>query len=64
MKIPEDKKYIPTTKVKEVLKISDCSVMHLRISGELKFTKKGNSYLYLIEDVEKLVNIKIKKSNI
>jgi len=60
MKTTEDEKYIPTKEVKEMLKVNDCSVMHLRTSGELRFSKKGNSYLYLIKDVERLVNIKIK----
>ena len=47
------KDYIPTKDVKEILKIQDCDVMHLRLSGKIKFIKKGNGFFYLRSDVEK-----------
>ena len=28
------------------LKVSSCELMHLRVSGKLRFMKKGNSYFY------------------
>ena len=60
MKKDDDNKHVSTKTVKEMLKLSDCSVMHLRTSGKVRFSRKGNSYLYLLEDVEKLVGIGIK----
>lgn len=50
----ENKKYLTTTEVKKILKISDCEVMHLRQSGKVSFTKKGNAYLYLEKDIIKI----------
>ena len=50
-----ENKFLPTGKVKELLKISDCDVMHLRVSDEIRFEKRGNAYWYLRTDVEKLI---------
>ncbi len=35
---------------KQLLNISDCKLMHMRVSGELKFVKKGNAFLYQLHD--------------
>ena len=35
---------------KKLLNVSDCELMHMRISGELKFVKKGNAFLYQLHD--------------
>ncbi|MFT5757820.1 MAG: hypothetical protein ACI9LM_002556 [Alteromonadaceae bacterium] len=35
---------------KKLLSISDCELMHMRVSGELKFVKKGNAFLYKLHD--------------
>tara|TARA_R110001583_G_scaffold154593_2_gene306298 strand:- start:8681 stop:9373 length:693 start_codon:yes stop_codon:yes gene_type:complete len=35
---------------KQLLSISDCELMHMRVSGELKFEKKGNTFLYQLHD--------------
>ena len=39
-------KTITSKEAKRLLKVSDCELMHLRTSGKVKATKKGNSYLY------------------
>jgi hypothetical protein len=44
-------KYLTSQEAKKVLKIQDCDLAHIRNSGKLKFTKKGNSYLYFKESV-------------
>ncbi|MEQ8584071.1 MAG: hypothetical protein RIC30_15145 [Marinoscillum sp.] len=44
----------PSLKSKEVqkaLKISSCDLMHMRMAGKLRYTKKGNAYLYDAGDV-------------
>lgn len=35
---------------KKLLQVSDCELMHMRVSGELNFVKKGNSFLYKLHD--------------
>ena len=35
---------------KQLLDVSDCELMHMRVSGELKFVKKGNAFLYQLHD--------------
>lgn len=35
---------------KQLLGVSDCELMHLRVSGKLRFVKKGNSFLYQLDD--------------
>ena len=55
MKKIDEKMYVSTKEVKDKLKVNGCSVMHLRTEGKLRFKKRGNAYLYLIEDVQKLV---------
>lgn len=47
-------KFISTSsETKKKLKISDCKLMHLREEGILRYTKKGNSFLYNNNDIEK-----------
>jgi len=41
---------------KKLLGISDCKLMHMRVSGELKFVKKGNAFLYKLHDKHLLLN--------
>ena len=50
--------FYTSKEVKSALKIKDCDLAHIRNSGNLQFTKKGNSYLYLMESIDKY---KIKK---
>jgi hypothetical protein len=41
---PQD--YLTSKEVEKELKISSCSLAHLRQGGGLKFIKKGNAFLY------------------
>lgn len=45
--------FLTSKEAKAMLKVQDCDLAHIRNSGKLKFTKKGNSYLYLKESIEK-----------
>lgn len=49
-------KYLTSKEAKKELKVQDCELAHIRNSGNLQFTKKGNSYLYLKESIEKYKN--------
>jgi hypothetical protein len=35
---------------KQLLGVSDCELMHMRVSGELKFVKKGSAFLYQLHN--------------
>jgi hypothetical protein len=54
------KDYMPTKEVKSTLKVQDCDVMHLRQTGKIQSTKKGNAFWYLRDDVERLARDKDK----
>lgn len=41
-----EQNWLSSTKIKSLLKISGCELMHRRESGELEFKKVGNAYLY------------------
>lgn len=45
--------YLTSQEAKKELKVQDCDLAHISNSGKLQFTKKGNSYLYLKESIEK-----------
>jgi len=51
-------KYLTSKEAKKELKVQDCDLAHIRNSGKLQFTKKGNSYLYLKESIEEFKNKK------
>lgn len=38
--------------IKKKLKISDCGLMHLRMSGEIEFMKIGNAFFYSTEKIK------------
>lgn len=42
-------KELTSSEIKKLLKLSDCQLMHLRVSGKLPFKKKGNRYIYFID---------------
>ena len=46
-------KYLTSKEAKKELKVQDCELAHIRNSGDLQFTKKGNSFMYLKESIEK-----------
>jgi hypothetical protein len=57
-------KYLTSNEAKEKLKIQDCDLAHIRNSGNLQYIKKGNSYLYLVESVEKFKQNRVKEKQI
>jgi hypothetical protein len=40
--------WLTSKQTQKLLNISSCELMHLRVSGKLKFKKQGNAFLYLI----------------
>lgn len=51
----EEQKYLTSKEAKVVLKVQDCDLMHLRTSGKLRFTKKGNAFMYLRKSIEEFL---------
>jgi hypothetical protein len=45
----ETKIWYTSKETKVLLKINDCQLMHIRLRGEIKFKKVGNTYYYLIK---------------
>jgi hypothetical protein len=46
------KEYLNSKEAKTFLKVQDCDLAHIRLAGKLKYTKKGNSYLYHKDSIE------------
>lgn len=46
---------------KKILGISDCELMHMRVSGKLNFVKKGNTFLYELQEKQFLLKHPISK---
>lgn len=46
----KNEKYISSKEMRKALKVSSCELMHLRTKGKLAYVKKGNAYLYKIND--------------
>jgi hypothetical protein len=44
--------FYSSKEVKKILKIKDCDLAHIRNSGKLLFTKKGNAFMYSKESVD------------
>ncbi len=44
--------YLTSKEAKKELKIQDCDLAHIRNLGNLTYTKKGNSYLYLKKSID------------
>lgn len=42
----DKERYLSSKETMKKLKVSSCDLMHLRVSGKLKFIKKGNAYFY------------------
>lgn len=53
----EENKWLTSKETKDLAKIKDCDLMHYRLSGKLKFKKKGNAFLYEKVDVLKINTI-------
>ncbi|RVT45632.1 DNA-binding protein [Rheinheimera sediminis] len=45
---PKISSWLTSNEVKQILKISDCHLMHLRLTGKLEFIKEGRRYFYLL----------------
>jgi hypothetical protein len=43
--------WLKSKEVMKALKIRACDLMHLRESGKLEFTKRGNAFLYSAKSV-------------
>lgn len=54
-------KYLSSKEAKAVLRVQDCDLTHIRNSGKLKFTKRGNAFLYSIESINDLIKINKQK---
>lgn len=46
--------FLTSKETKVELKVQDCDLAHIRNTGKLQFTKKGNAYLYSKESIERL----------
>ncbi|NJB35315.1 hypothetical protein [Croceivirga sp. JEA036] len=46
--------WVSSKEAQRHFKIKGCDLMHHRVSGKLTFQKKGNTYLYLVADLDKL----------
>lgn len=54
--VPEKpKEWIKSAEVRKLLKISSGTLINLRISGQLKFSKVGGTYYYRYPDLVKLI---------
>jgi hypothetical protein len=47
----EEKNYLKSKEARKELRISDCDLAHMRLEGKLRFTKKGNAFMYLKDDI-------------
>jgi hypothetical protein len=47
-----DSTWLTSKEVQELLKISGCELMYLRVSGKLKFKKQGNAYYYQVNQTK------------
>lgn len=52
----EQKSWLRSSEVKELLKISTGTLQNLRINGNLTFTRVGGTLYYKYEDIEKMLN--------
>jgi len=46
--------WLSSDETRKQLRISSCELMHLRESGHLSFTKRGNAFLYSAGEVVRL----------
>ncbi len=47
--IETNNSWLTSKETQKLLKISSCELMHLRVSGKLKFKKQGNAYYYQVK---------------
>ncbi|WP_375180833.1 helix-turn-helix domain-containing protein [Chryseobacterium sp.] len=58
IKSSENKSWLRSTEVKELLKISTGTLQKLRINGTLSYTRVGGTLYYKHADIERLLNSK------
>lgn len=58
IKVSEQKLWLRSSEVKELLKISSGTLQNLRTSGALTFTRVGGTLYYNYKDIEKMINVK------
>jgi hypothetical protein len=44
--------WLTSKETQKLLKVSGCELMHLRVSGKLKFKKQGNAYYYQVNQTK------------
>jgi len=54
IKVSEQKLWLRSSEVKELLKISSGTLQNLRISGALAYTRVGGTLYYNYKDIEKI----------
>ncbi|WES98344.1 helix-turn-helix domain-containing protein [Chryseobacterium arthrosphaerae] len=58
IKNSEQKLWLRSSEVKELLKISNGTLQNLRINGSLSFTRVGGTLYYNYKDIEKMLENK------
>ena len=58
IKTSEQKLWLRSSEVKELLKISSGTLQNLRVNGTLRFSRVGGTLYYNYQDIEKLFNEK------
>ena len=48
-------KWLKSAQVRELLKISPGTLLNLRVSGHLRYSKVGGSFYYQYEDIERML---------
>lgn len=56
IKNSEQKLWLRSSEVKELLKISTGTLQNLRVSGNLSYTRVGGTIYYNYKDIEKMLN--------
>lgn len=49
-----EERWLSSKEAKKILKVSDCQLSHLRNEGKLVFIKKGNAFLYSLQQIKSL----------
>jgi len=58
IKVSEQKLWLRSSEVKELLKISSGTLQNLRIKGTLSYTRVGGTLYYNYKDIEKMLKNK------
>lgn len=58
IKTTEQKLWLRSAEVKELLKISSGTLQNLRVNGTLRYSRVGGTLYYNYQDIEKMLNQK------